>query len=49
MEVYNDGAKTQTSHVKVPLGYVVLDCGVAKSLYGAKVCRSDGKDVCTRG
>ena len=36
MEVYNDGSKTQTSHMKVPPGYAVLDCGAAKSLCGAK-------------
>ena len=35
-EVYNDGSKTQTSHMKVPLGYAVLDCGATKSLCGAK-------------
>ena len=29
--------KTQTSHMKVPLGYAVLDCGAAKSLCGAKL------------
>ena len=32
MEVYNDGSKTQTSRMKVPPGYGVLDCGAAKSL-----------------
>ena len=37
VEVYNDGSKTQTSHMKVPLGYAVLDCGAAKSLCGAKL------------
>ena len=34
VEVYNDGSKNQTSHVKVPPGYAVLDCGAAKSLCG---------------
>ena len=34
--VYNNGSKTQTSHMKVPPGYAVLDCGAAKSLCGAK-------------
>ena len=36
VEVYNDGSKTQTSHMKVPPGNAVLDCGAAKSLCGAK-------------
>ena len=52
MEVYDDGSKTQTSHVKVPPGYAVLDCGAAKSLCGAKpvavmaqTCAREGKRV----
>ena len=52
VEVYNDGSKTQTSHMKVPLGYAVLDCGAAKSLCGAKpvaqmaqTCAREGKRV----
>ena len=45
VEVYNDGSKTQTSHMKVPPGYTVLDCGAAKSLCGAKACRSDGERI----
>ena len=52
MEVYNDGSKTQTSQIKVPPGYAVLDCGVAKSLCGAKpvalmaqTCAREGKRV----
>ena len=52
MEVYNDGSKTQTSHIKVPPGYAVLDCGAAKSLCGAKpvalmaqTCAREGKRV----
>ena len=32
VEVYSDGSKNQTSHMKVPPGYAVLDCGAAKSL-----------------
>ena len=36
VEVYNDGSKNQTSHVKVPPGHAVLDCGAATSLCGAK-------------
>ena len=36
VEVYNDGSKTQTSHMKVSPGYAVLDCGAAKSLCEAK-------------
>ena len=51
VEVYNDGSKTQT-HMKVPLGYAVLDCGAAKSLCGAKpvaqmaqTCAREGKRV----
>ena len=36
VEVYNDGSKTQASHMKVPPGYVVLDCGAAKSLCCAR-------------
>ena len=50
VEVYNDGSKTQTSHMKVPPGYAVLDCGPAKSLCGAKpvalmaqTCAREGK------
>ena len=52
VEVYNDGSKTQTSHMKVPPGYAVLDCGAAKSLCGAKpvaqmaqTCARQGKRV----
>ena len=37
VEVCNDGSKTQTSRMKVPPGYAVLDCGAAKSLCGAKL------------
>ena len=51
-EVYNDGSKNQTSHMKVPPGYAVLDCGAAKSLCGAKpvaqmaqTCAREGKRV----
>ena len=52
VEVYNDGSKTQTSHIKVHPGYAVLDCGAAKSLCGAKLvaltaqtCAREGKRV----
>ena len=52
MEVYNDVSKTQTSHMKVPPGNAVLDCGAAKSLCGAKpvalmaqTCAREGKRV----
>ena len=52
MEVYNDGWKTHASHVKVPPGYAVLDCGAAKSLCGAKpitqmaqTCAREGQRV----
>ena len=52
VEVYNDGSKNQTSHMKVPPGYAVLDCGAAKSLCGAKpvaqmaqTCAREGKRV----
>ena len=52
VEVYNDGSKTQTSHMKVPPGYAFLDCGAAKSLCGAKpvalmeqTCAREGKRV----
>ena len=52
VEVYNDGSKTQTSHMKVPPGYAVLDCAAAKSLCGAKpvarmaqTCAREGKRV----
>ena len=52
VEIYNEGSKTQTSHVKVPLCYAVLDCGAAKSLSGAKpvalmaqICAREGKRV----
>ena len=44
--------KTQTSHMKVPPGYAVLDCGTAKSLCGpkpvalmAQTCARKGKRV----
>ena len=37
VEVYDDSSKTQSSHMKVPPGYAVLDCGAAKSLCGAKL------------
>ena len=52
VEVYNDGSKNQTSYVKVPLGYAVLDCGAAKRLCGAKpvaqmaqTCAREGERV----
>ena len=52
VEVSNDGSKTRTSHMKVPPGYTVLDCGAAKSLCGAKpvaqmaqTCAREGKRV----
>ena len=52
VEVYNDGSKTHTSHMKVPPGYAVLDCGSANSLCGAKLvaqmaqtCAREGKRV----
>ena len=52
VEVYNDGSKTQTSHMKVPPGYAVLDFGAAKSLCAAKpvalmaqTCAREGKRV----
>ena len=52
VEVYNDGSKNQTSHMKVHLGYAVLDGGAAKSLCGAKpvaqmaqTCAREGKRV----
>ena len=52
VEVYNDGSKNQTSHMKVLPGYAVLDCGAAKSLCGAKpvaqmtqTCARKGKRV----
>ena len=52
VEVYNDGSKKQTLHMKVPPGYAVLDCGAAKSLCGAKpvaqmaqTCAREGKRV----
>ena len=50
VEVYNDGSKTQTSHMKVPPGCAVLDCGAAKCLCRAKpvaqmaqTCAREGK------
>ena len=52
VEAYNDGSKTHSSHMKVPPGYAVLDCGAAKSLCGAKpvalmaqTCAREGKRV----
>ena len=52
VEVYNDGSKNQTSHMKVLPGCAVLDCGAAKSLCGAKLvaqmaqtCAREGKRV----
>ena len=52
VEVYNDGSENQTSNMKVPPGYAVLDCGAAKSLCGAKpvaqmaqTCAREGKRV----
>ena len=52
VKVYNDGSKKQTSHIKVPPGYAVLDCGAARSLCGAKLvaqmaqtCEREGKRV----
>ena len=52
VEVYNDGSKTHASHMKVPPGYAVLDCGAAKNLFGAKpnvqmaqTCAREGKRV----
>ena len=50
VEVYNDGSKTQTTHMKVLPGHAVLDCGASKSLCGAKpvalmtqTCAREGK------
>ena len=52
VEVYNDGSKTQTSHMKVLPGHVVLDFGAAKSRCGAnpvalmaQTCAREGKRV----
>ena len=52
VEVCNDGSKIQTSHMKVPPGYAVLDCGAAKSLCGPKLaalmvqtCAREGERV----
>ena len=50
VEVYNDGSKIHASHMKVPPGYAVLDCGAAKSLCRAKpivlmTCAREGKRV----
>ena len=52
MDVYNDGSKTQTSHMKIHPGFAVLDCGAAKSVCGAKLvalmaqpCAREGKRV----
>ena len=52
VDVYNDGSKTRTSHMKVHPGFAVLDCGVAKSVCGAKFvalmaqpCAREGKRV----
>ena len=52
VEVYNDGSKNQRSHLKVPPGNAVLDCGAAKSLCGAKLvaqmaqtCAREGERV----
>ena len=52
VEFYNDGSQNQTSHMKVPPGYAVLDCGAAKSLCGAKLvaqmaqtCAREGERV----
>ena len=47
VEVYNDGSKTHTSHMKVPPEYAVLDYGAAKSVW-SETCCSDGTDMCTR-
>ena len=51
-KVYNDGSKTQTSHLQAPPGHAVLDCGAAKSLCGmkpvaqmAQTCAREGKRV----
>ena len=48
--------KLKSSHMKVPLGYAVLDCGAAKSLCGAKLvalmahtCAPEGKRVGDEG
>ena len=52
VEVYNDGSKTQTSHMKVPPGFAVLHCGAAKIVCGAKpvalmaqTCAREGKRI----
>ena len=52
VEVCNDGSKAHASHMEVPPGYAVLDCGAAKSLCGAKpiaqmaqTCAREGKRV----
>ena len=48
VEVYNDGSKNQTSHMKVPPGYAVLDCGACQESVWSETCCSDGTDMCTR-
>ena len=52
VEVYKDVSKTRTSHMRVHPRYAVLDCGAAKSLWGAKpvalmaqTCAREGKRV----
>ena len=42
-EVYNDGSKTQTSHMKVPPGYAVLDCKLVAQV--AQTCAREGERV----
>ena len=49
VEVYNDGSKTQTSHMKVPPGFTVLDMWCCQESVWSETCRSGGTDMCTRG
>ena len=48
VEVYKDGSKTQTSHMKVLPGYAVLDLWCCQESVWSETCRSDGTDMCTR-
>ena len=47
VEVYNDGSKTLTSHMKVPPGYAVSGLWCCQESVWSETCRSGGTDMCT--
>ena len=49
VEVYNDGSKTQTSHMKVSSWMCGSGLWCCQESVWSETCRSDGIDMCMRG